>query len=330
MSRGSFVLGDRQFLNDHFNCIEYDVQLPKQPLHFGWRLIKFAVYIFIHVPRVDLIYTWFTDYHSPILTLCAMLFRKSIYRVIGGYEVESIPEFKYGGLQNPIRKRAILFSLNRATQLLAVSEYTREKAITHISHNRIQVVYNGINTELFVKKNHMHERSYFLTVGYINNDQKLGIKGIHRFVRLAECLKHETFLIVGVSQLIRDQLQHTLPGNVRIESSVPTSQLLNFYHKARYYVQLSEVESFGVAILEALSCGAIPIISNRGALPECFGSCSLIIDIERFDHELKALPMRLKEFNLDPQRVKDVIAKFDIINRYRRLEEILPVVSKVL
>lgn len=323
MSKGSFVLRDRQFLNDHFKCIEYDVRLTKQPFQFGWRLIKFTIYIFIHVPQVDLIYTWFTDYHSPILTLCATIFRKSVYRVIGGYEVESIPELKYGGLQNPIRKRAILFSLNRAAQLLAVSEYTREKAKEYISHNRIQVVHNGINMELFVKKNITQERSYFLTVGYINNIQKLRIKGIHRFIQMAEYFKHEKFIIVGVSDAIRDQLLDTLPGNVSLEPSVSSSRLLDFYYKSKYYVQLSEVESFGVAVLEALSYGAIPIISNRGALPELFGSCSLIIDIERFDHEVQALPMRLKEFDLDPQRVNDVIAKFDIINRYRRLEEIL-------
>ena len=323
MGKGSFVLRDRQFLNDHFKCIEYDVQLTKQPFQFGWRLIKFTIYIFIHVPQVDLIYTWFTDYHSPILTLCATIFRKSVYRVIGGYEVESIPELKYGGLQNPIRKRAILFSLNRAAQLLAVSEYTREKAKEYISHNRIQVVHNGIDTQTFVNKNITQERSYFLTVGYINNIQKLRIKGIHRFIQMAEYLKHEKFIIVGVSDAIRDQLLDTLPGNVSLEPSVSSSRLLDFYYKSKYYVQLSEVESFGVAVLEALSCGAIPIISNRGALPMLFGKCSIVVDINRFDCEIKFLPEKMDSFSLDVEKNQKLIKKHDIQNRYIALRKIL-------
>ena len=54
-----------------------------------------------------------------------------------------------------------------------------------------------------------------------------------------------------------------IPGPLSIENN-----LLDLYCKSSIYLQLSIDESFGMAVVEAMACGCIPIVSQYGALTE--------------------------------------------------------------
>jgi glycosyltransferase involved in cell wall biosynthesis len=323
--KAPFVINDGKFLHRHFDVIEYHFKLEKSPFKLGWNLIKFCLFVALHIPRVDFVYTWFTDYHSPILTIWAGLYKKAIYRVVGGYEVEHLPYLKYGGLKNPIRRFAIKYSLNHATELLAVSKHTFQKTKNIVLHNRIKVIYNGIdlNDFSFDKTFNKKDKKYFMTVGNFKTEQYIRRKGIDKFIKLARYLNNETFVIIGISYNLKSPTLKNLPNNIILKPFLSLNELQEYYEKAKYYLQLSELETFGVAVLEAISFGAIPIISNKGALPEIFGDCSIIVDTDRFDEEIKTLKTRIDNFSMDKDKIQKVVSKYDIQNRYNELAKIL-------
>ncbi|MCJ7813662.1 glycosyltransferase family 4 protein [bacterium] len=324
-SNGPFVMNDNTFLHRYFEVTEYHCKMEKSFFKLGWNLFKFSFFVVSHISRIDFVYTWFIDYHSLILTLLVQIFQKPLYSVVGGYEVEHLPHIKYGGLKNPIRKFAIQFSLNHTTKILVVSQYTFQQTKKMISHNRIEVVNNAIDLKN-IKLGKIQKRGikkYFLSVGNIDTDQRMKRKGIDRFIQVARHFPDEPFMLIGVSEKMKMQLSKNSPDNIILIPKVLYAELQKYYEQAMYYIQLSEVESFGMAVLEAMSYGAIPIISNRGALPEIFGDVSIVVDVDQFDNEIKTLKQKMESYSYNIKKIQKILNKYDLTIRYKRLKEIL-------
>ena len=324
-STAPLVINDGKFLRQHFEVIPYHCVMEKSPLRLGWNLLRFSLFVVINIPRVHLIYTWFTDYHSPILTLWANLWKKPIYCVVGGYEVEHLPHLKYGGLKNPLRKAAITFSLNHSTKLLAVSQHTYQRTKAIISHDQIEIIYNGVDLdEVRLNENFQaKKKTLFLTVGNFKTEQYVKRKGIDKFIFMAEKFDDKPFMIIGLSSQLNSPILKNRPKNVTVKSFLPPEELKKYYMQTKYYLQLSELETFGVAVLEALSFGAVPIISKKGALPEIFGDCSIVVDTDRLDEEIEILKTKMRRFSVDQNKIIQLMRKYDIQHRYRQLSRVL-------
>ncbi len=65
--------------------------------------------------------------------------------------------------------------------------------------------------------------------------------------------------------------------------SVTDEQLLALYNRARIFLFPSLVEGFGMPQLEAMACGTPVLTSDRGALAEISGGCSLLVDPENVE-----------------------------------------------
>ncbi len=324
-SKAPFVTNDNAFLHRYFDVTEYHCKMEKSFFKLGWNVIKFSLFVILHISQIDFVYTWFTDYHSLILTLLIRIFQKPLYSVVGGYEVEYLPHIKYGGLKNPIRKFAIQYSLNHSTKILVVSQYTLFQTKKIISHNRIEVVNNAINLKnVELGKIQKREiKKYFLSVGNIDTNQRIKLKGINRFIQVAQYFPDEPFMLIGVSEKMKMQLSKNSPDNIVLIQQIPYAELHKYYKQTKYYIQLSEVESFGMAILEAMSHGAVPIISNRGALPEIFGKFSIVVDVDQFDKEIKTLKQKMENYSYNKEKIQKVLNKYDLVVRYKHLKEIL-------
>lgn len=60
----------------------------------------------------------------------------------------------------------------------------------------------------------------------------------------------------------------------------PRTDLVALYSMAEVFVFPSWFEGFGIPILEAMTCGAPVIVSDRGPLPEVAGDAALVMDAE--------------------------------------------------
>jgi glycosyltransferase involved in cell wall biosynthesis len=69
-------------------------------------------------------------------------------------------------------------------------------------------------------------------------------------------------------------------GHARLLIRPERSDLIALYSQAEAFVFPSWIEGFGLPILEAMTCGAPVIASDRGAIPEVADGAALIVDAE--------------------------------------------------
>jgi glycosyltransferase involved in cell wall biosynthesis len=69
-------------------------------------------------------------------------------------------------------------------------------------------------------------------------------------------------------------------GEARLLVRPPREDLIALYSMADAFVFPSWIEGFGIPVLEAMTCGAPVIASDRGAIPEVAGHAALLADAE--------------------------------------------------
>lgn len=225
--------------------------------------------------KADAVYCWFADYTTLIPVVLAKLLGKKAYVVAGGFDVCYIPEMNYGAKARKFRWFCVRMTFKYCYKIFPVSNYALDMLIkqTEKKYSQAIVIYNAVNTEELIKlKPNKIERKYILTVSGTYSNIEFYIKGLDRFIKLAERIPEKKFVIAG---LISDALSiakkqsenipniQIIPGPLSfIEELVP------LYYNSSAYLQLSIDESFGMAVVESMACGSMPIVSPNGALPE--------------------------------------------------------------
>jgi glycosyltransferase involved in cell wall biosynthesis len=98
-------------------------------------------------------------------------------------------------------------------------------------------------------------------------------------------------LLVGGKLGDREAELRALAGtNVRFLGRVPDGELVALYRGALAFVDASLYEGFGYTLLEALTCGAPVVASERSSIPEVVGDAGLLcnpVDIGAIAHALQ-------------------------------------------
>jgi len=69
-------------------------------------------------------------------------------------------------------------------------------------------------------------------------------------------------------------------GEARLVVRPSRADLIALYSMAEAFVFPSWIEGFGIPVLEAMTCGAPVVASDRGAIPEVAGDAALLSDAE--------------------------------------------------
>jgi glycosyltransferase involved in cell wall biosynthesis len=255
----TFVKQDFEILSRHF-------QVDAVP----YRSAGDIMHMIGSIRRSDIVFSWFASGHSFAAVMLAKTFRKRSVVVAGGYDVAFEPEINYGQYTLARHKRMYAdFALNRADAILAVSEFTKEEVLARSEPRRVEVVYNGIDTDMFRPSG--EKEDLVLTVASGSNDV-IRLKGLDVFVKAAGYHPDLKFLVLGLSDADRKTLASCCSSsNVDLRGIVSRQELIGYYQRAKVYCQLSYRESFGVALAEAMACGCAPVVTRRGALSEVVG-----------------------------------------------------------
>jgi glycosyltransferase involved in cell wall biosynthesis len=92
-------------------------------------------------------------------------------------------------------------------------------------------------------------------------------------------------------------------GIAQVLIQPPRSDLIALYSQAKAFVFPSLLEGFGIPILEAMTCGAPVIASDRGAIPEVAGNAAWLMDAED-DSTLAAYLIQLLTSSDQAQRLR--------------------------
>ncbi len=273
-----------------------------------------------HLSKSHLVYCWFALGHATTSVLLSKILRKKSIVVAGGWDVVYLPEIDYGAMKSPRRIGKTRFALGNADKVLAVSESTKERVLDWVDRD-VEVVYNGVDTEKFTPKG--ERENLVLTVAGVSNEVTYRVKGIDVFLKVAERNPDIDFAIVGShSPEWESRLRNMASRNVNITGGMSERNLIEQYRKARIYAQLSYHESFGVALAEAMSCGCIPVATNRFALPEVVGDAGSLVDYGDVEGTEEAINRNISGKNGERARQR-IKSKFDLKAREVRLTKII-------
>lgn len=312
----TFIKKDYEILKNRFNVDA--VEPPKKKS--GW--LKYTFVLAKKVGQSDLTFSWFAGWHSAFAVLFTKLFRKKSVIVAGGYDVANAPEIKYGAFTNLKEKIPSIYVLQNANLVLAVSKFTKKEILDRIHPKRLKVVYNGVNIEKFSPSPEKKEKIVVTIGGATKRHCKL--KGLETFARSSVHFPGCRFVIIGsTDKSTVNELKRINPKLVFTEK-ITHDEVMKWLQRAKIYCQLSYIESFGLGNAEAMSCGCIPVVTNRGGMPEVVGRTGFYVqygDVERATEAIKKALNAPGE--LGEKARKRIVDDFSMETRARSIYEII-------
>jgi len=310
--QSTFVKNDYDILSSNF---QVDVLSGNSVLDYLKQIHKAKGY--------DLYFSWWgTSLHTALF---AKMFKGKSIIVAGGGDATEIPEISYGSFTT-WKKHIVKFVFENADIVLAVSERTKCDLLRHSKPRSIEVVYNGVDTEKYKPKGNKENIVLMLAGGRTLNSQIVKRKGIETFVKCAKHLPAIQFVLVAKhkNDTCFKHLKDITPSNVKITGFIPFEKLLNYYQRAKVYVQISFYESFGVSVAEAMLCQCIPVVTNRGAIPEVVGDNGFYVPYGNPEITSKAIKKALDSSNEIGKKARQRIKqKFTLKKRENKLTEII-------
>jgi glycosyltransferase involved in cell wall biosynthesis len=223
----------------------------------------------------DLSVSWFALGHATATVGISRLLGKPSVIVLGGWDVAAMPEIPYGAMLSASRRRKTKWTLRSADLVLAVSEANQREAQRWVDRD-FPVVPLGVDTEAFSPAG--AKEPWVVTVASVTHEAVVRTKGLDILFAVARNLPATRFVVVGGHVPEWDiRLRRMAPSNVEMTGWLDKAELRLLFRRARVYAQLSAHESFGLALAEAMACGCVPVVSDRGSLPEVVGPVGTVV-----------------------------------------------------
>jgi len=163
----------------------------------------------------------------------------------------------------------------RMDRVITVSENAAEETVNafKVPRDKIRVVYNGIDTDMFRGVDGGGKERGRLIVVANSADRK---KGIVYLLRAVQLLRNEIDVKLTIVDRGAPDNKYTpalvsrygLDGSVSFTGRLSVDDLVRHYGRAEVAVVPSLYEGFGLPAAEAMSCGLPVVATTAGALPE--------------------------------------------------------------
>ena len=278
-----------------------------------------------------LLVLWFL---APAYALETMLIARlhgiEVAVVIGGLEIDYVPELGLGGLRWPHNRLRQRIGLHNADLVLVHTRFLAECAQRLARPRRLELVPLGVDVDRFTPDDRPKERLVVTTCFEITRETAQ-LKGLTTIVEVAALMPDVRFVVIGLD---RDgtvaELRDRATPNIAFAGRVGEDELLELYRRAKVYVQASAHESFGVAVVESMACDCIPVLTDRAALPEVAGDAALYVSFGSVEQTVAAIRTALEMPEQAGRRSRArVLERFMVEDRFERLQTILgPLVER--
>jgi len=276
----TFCVNDEMILKKEFEVIPLHIPAVGRKM-----LMRLPFQIFTRMRHCDLVYVWFGSIPAAMAVFVAKLLGKPSIIVAGGYDVANDPTLNYGLLNKKFLRHVPIYAFNKCDKVLAVSEFTKSEALRIVKNgDRVRTVPNGIDLSLFqITKG--EGRDAITTVGNVNQRTWI-VKGFNNFIEVVRRTPDQHFILVGN---VDPGLIEDVPENLELAGYSSGLDLVAILNRTKFYLQLSYRESFGVAVIESMACGCVPVVTNRGGLPEAAGAAGLTVEFGQWDRVVEAI-----------------------------------------
>ncbi len=190
------------------------------------------------------------------------------------------------------------------SHIITVSDRSREDISSEfkIPQDRINVIHNGINTEVFHPLPHLKREDHHIIV---TSSAETPLKGLcFLLAAIASIAKKRKIklTVVGtpkkdgdVSRFVRD---NNLQNHVKFTGWIEDTAIARLYARSAIAVVPSLYEGFGFPAGEAMACGTPVISTQGGALPEIVGDAGILVP----PADSKALEQAILSLLDDPEK----------------------------
>lgn len=235
----------------------------------------------------DLYFSWWAA--GSILPLIkARLSGKPIIVVAGGNDSmlyrDSLSGIPRGYLATAwYKKLAARLSLRFGTVVLVVSRFMVDD-VKKLGAREPIVVPNSVDTATFCSFDspRSHVTSIFNLYDHVV-DIKRGEVFLRSIPIVLETFPQQTFVIIG-DQGNAYQRLCALASDLGIQEeisfldAIPNTEIVGWLQRSKIYVQISDTETFGMVVAEAMSCATPVVVSRRGAIPELVDCHGVFVD----------------------------------------------------
>ncbi len=231
-----------------------------------------------------------------------------------------------------------------ATHLLAVSKSTKKDLMKQfgVEEKRVSVVHEGIDTEVFSKRNAKEveitkqkyglNRRYILFVGTIQPRKNL--VGLIQAFSKAKLRNTDLVLAGGRGWLDSDIYpspeKQGIENRVKFLGFIPDEDLPALYSGAAAFTFPSLYEGFGLPILEAFACEVPVLTSKGGATEEIAGGAALLINPKNVDDISDGLRKVVEDHTLRASLIKKGQERVGQFSWEKTAIETLKVLEKVV
>jgi N-acetyl-alpha-D-glucosaminyl L-malate synthase BshA len=174
------------------------------------------------------------------------------------------------------------YSIEESNGVTAISRYLRDITLKEFEiKNPIEVIYNFVNCDLYVRDAEAPQRR----LEYASPDERIlvhlsNFRPVKRVTDTIEIFDRVRKKIPSKLMLIGDGPDRSKAEWLAVQKGIHEDVLfLGKQDRVREKLALSDVmllpselESFGLAALEAMACGVVPIATRVGGLPEVIDS----------------------------------------------------------
>ena len=232
-------------------------------------------------------------------------------------------------------------------KLITVSEFEKQRIsdFFHIDKTKISAIYNGVSSHFKPVTDHaVLERlktKYKLPDKFVfffgNTDPKKNTIGVlHALALFNKTSAEKIHLVmldfdrVALSKLINEVGDTDLHNFITLTGYIPNSELPGIYCLSSIFLYPSLRESFGIPMLEAMSCGVPVITSNTSSMPEVGGDAALFIDPYKPSEITAAMKLLLTDQTLRSDLVKKGFANASKYSWEAMARSVLSVYSEIL
>ena len=311
------LVGNSIFLNSNNKIIRWIFQ------------IKYLIYKQIQLPLKILFfnadYVICPDYIAPLFTFNA----KRITVVHDSLFWDHKKNYSF--LWNKYFISLINLGLNKGTQIITTSNYSKKKLIKILGNHRdINFVYQSFNFHKTSSSNYTIPENYLLHIGSFEKRKDL-ITLVKAFKLIDDSnlklVLAGAQIINGNSEVLNEIktfiLQNKLESKVILAGYVSIEEASVLYKNARIYVFPSLDEGFGIPILEALSFSVPVICSDIDVFKEVGGDYVEYFKVGDSISLSKKITSILKSENLKQKNNIKHLNKFSRKNFIKGFEEII-------
>lgn len=168
----------------------------------------------------------------------------------------------------------------RAYGAILASSVADQKLFEAIAPRRVCLIENGIDTDKFAGSGSRAFRKHMVTVGRFASHKRLD-RTLALLAALRQTDPDWTLTIIGTPADVGcDQLHQAakalgLTHSVTVVQEAPDREIAEIFGTASFYVSASDYEGFGIAAVEGLSAGLIPVLNDIPAFRALRDRCGI-------------------------------------------------------